>query len=352
LCAAADAEARRGNFPRAWELVTEASDLISKLHSQNLEDEKTAWDFANTLHQKGLIAMNLNKRYEGVKALELALPMLVKRYESFQDEMYNRSVDTNHEVDAEKQREFESWTRRMIEASVIVGEQAILKADLPFAEELFSRCQDVISKTHPDFKLATPVKEWIAPFVTPAATGYTLVLDALGRTSQANFWVERTRTKEMESAVLRLEMRSKECESIPIKDLIAFAIESESLHCHELSYTFFQEAFRRTDLTADALLPPVVATAAQQALRAALRDPENAQKHRKVAFDWLHAHVERWPLVPDHPDTIYRNVLEHWASDPLLAWTRKENGPLKLKAAEFEAWEAFWGGLHRRYSVY
>ncbi len=352
LCATADAEARRGNFPRAWELVSEASDLVSKLHSQNLEDEKTAWDFANTLHQKGLIAMNLNKRYEGVKALELALPLLVKRYESFQDEMYNRSVDTNHEVDAEKQREFESWTRKMIDASVLVGEQAILKADLPFAEELFSRCQDVISKTHPDFKLATPVEEWIAPFITPVTSGYTLVLDALGRTSQANFWVERTRTKEMESAVLRLEMRSKECESIPIKDLIAIAMESESLHCHELSYTFFQEAFRRTDLPADALLPPVVATAAQQALRAALRDPENAQKHRKVAFDWLHAHVERWPLVPDHPDTIYRNVLEHWASDPLLAWTRKENGPLKLKAAEFEAWEAFWRGLHRRYSVY
>ena len=108
-----------------------------------------------------------------------------------------------------------------------------------------------------------------------------------------------------------------------------------------MSYTFFQEAFRRADLPADALLPPVVATAVQQALRASLRDKDNAEKHRKVAFDWLHAHVLRWPIRPEDPDTLYRDVIEHWAREPLLAWTRVENGPLKLKAAEFEAWAAF-----------
>jgi tetratricopeptide (TPR) repeat protein len=352
LCATADAEARRGNLQRAWELVSEASELVSKLHSQNPEDEKTSWDFASTLHQKGLIAMNLNKRLEGVKAFELALPLLVKRYEVNKEQSFYRDDDTHHDVDEKNKRDFQSWTRRMVEASVLVGEQAIFKADLPFAEEVYSRCQDVISKAHRDFKGEIATEEWIAPFITPVTSGYTLVLDSLGRTSQANFWVERTRKKEMESAVLRLEIRSKECETIPIKDLIAFAMESESLQCHELSYTFFREAFRRTDLPGDAILPPVVAAAARQALRAALRDPENAQKHRKVAFDWLHAHVERWPLVPDHPDAMYRDVLEHWDREPLLAWTRMENGPLKLKAAEFEAWEAFWRGLHRRYSVY
>ena len=155
----------------------------------------------------------------------------------------------------------------------------------------------------------------------------------------------------MELAVGELERRSKECETIPINELVSLGMESDSLHCHELSYTFFQEAFRRTDLPADAMLPPVVATAVQQALRASLRDKDNAEKHRKVAFDWLHAHVLRWPIRPEDPDTLYRDVLEYWGREPLLAWTRMENGPLKLNAAEFEAWAAFWRGLRRRYSV-
>ena len=352
LCATADAEARRGNFPRAWELIFEASELIIRLHTQNLEDENISLDFASTLHQKGMIAMHMNKRFEAIKAFELAFPLLVKRYESMQEELSNGRGSTDQIEDPEKQRAFESWTSRLVEASVFVGEQAILKADLPLAEQVYSRCQDVISRIQPDFKSTTPVKEWIAPFIKPVTSGYTLVLDALGRSSQADFWVERLRTKEMELAVRKLEMRSKECETIPINDLVSLGMESDSLHCHELSYTFFQEAFRRTDLPAEALLPPIVATAVQQALRASLRDKDNAEKHRKVAFDWLHAHVVRWPIRPDDPDATYRNVLEHWGSDPLLAWTRMENGPLKLKVSEFEAWEAFWRGLHRRYSTY
>jgi serine/threonine protein kinase len=349
LCSTADAEMRRGNSLKAWELVSEASELVSKLHSQNSEDEKIARDFASTLHQKGLIAMNMNKRDEAVSAFERAYPLLVKRFESMQEEMFGAGGD--QAVDAEKQRENESWTRRMMEASVLVGEQAILKANLPFADQVYSRCQDVISRIQPDFKSTTPVKEWIAPFVKPVTSGYTLVLDAFGRSSQSDFWVGRFRTKKMEMAVGELERRSKECETIPINELVSLGMESDSLHCHGLSYTFFQEAFRRTDLPADAMLPPVVATAVQQALRASLRDKDNAEKHRKVAFDWLHAHVLRWPIRPEDPDTLYRDVLEYWGREPLLAWTRMENGPLKLNAAEFEAWAAFWRGLRRRYSV-
>jgi hypothetical protein len=317
-----------------------------------MDDERTTWDLASALHQKGLIALNMNKRQEGVKAFDRALPFLVMRYEGLRKEIPGGRLGSGNVVDVEKEKTLETWTRRMIESSVLVGEQANLKADLQSADQIFSRCLDAISSFQTDSITEEPLEPWLAPFIYPVTSGYTLTLDALGRTSQAKFWVQTLRTREMQDAVRRVEMRVLERSTIPIADLVSLAIESDRLFCHELSYAFFREAFSRSDIPPDVLLPPVVATAVQQALRVSLRDPENAEKHRKVAFEWMHAHVLNWPIRPDDPDETYRDVLEHWERETLLAWTRMEGGPLKLKTAEFEAWEALWRGLHRRYSIY
>jgi hypothetical protein len=48
---------------------------------------------------------------------------------------------------------------------------------------------------------------------------------------------------------------------------------------------------------------------------------------------------------------VYRDVLNHWSEEVVLGWTRIKDGPFKMSEKEFEAWEAIWRGLERRYPV-
>jgi|LakMenEpi03Aug12_release.lakeMendotaPanAssembly.Ray.scaffolds.fasta_scaffold28730_3 serine/threonine protein kinase len=331
LTVTADAEARNGRFEEALRLSEEASALGEKLHIENPEDRIAVWELGSILHQQGMILSQLSRIPQARAAFLKAFPLIQDRCESDDSDL--------------------RWVKRLLECSVYAGEKAIRQGNLTEAAVVYSKMLSYLTETGNGRETPIGQETWAPRLLSVALRNYTLILEAQGRQSEAGFWMKRLLDMADPSAVETLDRRMSEIRDLGMEELIQLSQMAEQLQRSEQALLIYEEIFSRDESERLMVFPPVVAMAVQQALRASLRDSSHAIERRQLALEWLRSHVLLWPLRPMDPDSVYRDVLNHWSEEVVLGWTRIKDGPFKMSEKEFEAWEAIWRGLERRYPV-